>query len=340
MCELIKQGFERGACTTDGKEGKSTACKAGIRKEDGKIFRLIRSAHLSRPENYFSIYQSGCNFSCKKCHSWYFSQIASGRWYSQFRVLELCKNYEKEVTLIEPRKKATAWHAHQTCRCCGSCVLTGRRSEHCPRKLSKEQMVFSPQGIGPARNIVGFTGGDVTCKPQFYCECAKLIKKETKLWVLIETNGYGLTPNNLDALAQAGVDSFWLDVKAYDKKVHKWLTGCSNERILRLPNEIVKREFVLEVLSLYIPNLVEEDQIYEIAKIVADVDDEIPFTILAFFPEFKMMKFRSPSVHEMINAYTLVKGIGLKNVRLGNTGVFARNKEDMMLLKELVGEFE
>jgi pyruvate-formate lyase-activating enzyme len=102
----------------------------------------------------------------------------------------------------------------------------------------------------------------------------------------------------------------------------------------------VKREFVLEVLSLYIPNLVEEDQIYEIAKIVADVDDEIPFTILAFFPEFKMMKFRSPSVHEMINAYTLVKGIGLKNVRLGNTGVFARNKEDMMLLKELVGEFE
>jgi len=38
-------------------------------------------------------------------------------------------------------------------------------------------------------------------------------------------------------------------------ETHKWLTGCSNEHILKLPEGILKRGFVLEVLSLYIPDL-------------------------------------------------------------------------------------
>jgi pyruvate-formate lyase-activating enzyme len=335
MCKLVEQGFKKGACQISG--SKASACRVGIKERDGKIYRLIRSAHLSRPENYFSIYQSACNFSCRKCHSWYFSQIADGKWYSQWDILELCKEYERDVTLVEPREKATAWHAYDTCRCCGSCILQGERSKYCPKKLRKDQIIFSPQGFGPARNIIGFTGGDLTCNPEFYCECARLIKEETNLWVLIETNGYGLTPKNLDLLAEAGVDSFWLDIKAYDEKVHKWLTGCSNEYILRLPGEIISRGFVLEVLSLYIPNLVEAEQIYEIARIVADADRRIPFTILAFFPEYQMKNFRSPNVHEMINAYTLVKAAGLENVRLGNVGVFAKSEEDFMLLEGLVG---
>jgi pyruvate-formate lyase-activating enzyme len=337
MCELVKQGFRKGACGTRKGDARLAACRAGIKKEGRKIYRLVRSAHLSRPENYFSIYQSGCNFSCRKCHSWYFTQVARGSWCSQYDILELCREYEEKVTLWEPRSRATAWHAQDTCRCCGSCVLRGKRSRYCPGKLREEQVVLSPQGFGPARNIVGFTGGDLTCNPEFYCECARLIKEETRLWVLIETNGYGLTPRNLDLLAEAGVDAFWLDIKAYDDGVHRWLTGCSNEHILRLPGEITKRGFVLEVLSLYIPGLVEAEQVYKIAKVIADVDEEIPFTILAFFPEHRMKHFRSPTVHEMVNAYTLVKAAGLSNVRLGNVGVFAKSREDFMLLEELVG---
>jgi pyruvate-formate lyase-activating enzyme len=53
------------------------------------------------------------------------------------------------------------------------------------------------------------------------------------------------------------VDAFWLDIKAHDAEKHKWLTGSSNVHILRLPEEILKRGFTLEVLSLYIPNLIE-----------------------------------------------------------------------------------
>jgi pyruvate-formate lyase-activating enzyme len=215
--------------------------------------------------------------------------------------------------------------------------MYGKRSSLCPRAIKKKDIVLSPQGWGPARDIVAFTGGDLTCCPEFYIECARLIKSETSLRILIETNGYGLTPQNLDALKEAGVDSFWLDIKAYDGTDHKWLTGCFNRNILKLPEEIVKRGFVLEVLSLYIPNLVETPQLKKIARLLFDVDPEIPFTILAFFPEHQMKRYKSPKVSEMISAYNEVKAIGLVNVRLGNTGIFASSEEDHHLLKEKVG---
>lgn len=246
-CRLKEQGFSPGSCLVKVNGKRALACQATLRYNDNKTYRLITSIHLSRPENYLSIYQSGCNFSCRKCHSWYFTQIKDGTWYTPKEILKEAVAYEETVTLVEPRAKATAWHAHDTCRCCGSCVIYGKRSSLCPGILGPESIVLSPQGFGPARNIVAFTGGDVTCCPEFYGECAKLMKIHTKLRVLIETNGYGLTPQNLDYLQNSGVDAFWLDIKAYDSEKHKWLTGCPNDNILRLPEEILKRDFVLEV---------------------------------------------------------------------------------------------
>ena len=124
------------------------------------------------------------------------------------------------------------------------------------------------------------------------------------------------------------MDTFWLDIKAHDAEKHKWLTGCSNEHILSLPEEILKRGFTLEVLSLYIPNLVESDELERIARDLSEVDPAIPFTILAFFPEHQMKDFRRPNTKEMVEAYRNVKSTGLKRIRLGNLGVFVHNDED------------
>ncbi len=277
---------------------------------------------MSRPEHYFSIYQSGCNLSCKKCHSHEFSQVANGNWFSPENILDMAKNYEMLVTYIEDKERVTSYHGIDLCRCCGRCV-TDLRPESCPNVLDPTQIILSPQGWGPARNIVGFTGGDLTCCPEFYAECTKLIKEETNLYVLIETNGYGLTPENLEILKKAGVDSFWLDIKAFDDKIHKELTGASNERILQLPQEMKDFGFCLEILSLYIPNWVETNQIRKIAQLVAKVDSEIPFTILAYFPAYKMT-VRSPTLEEMADAYDAAKRAGLQNVRMGNLGVVSK----------------
>jgi pyruvate-formate lyase-activating enzyme len=202
--------------------------------------------------------------------------------------------------------------------------------------LAPDQVILSPQGWGPARNIIAFTGGDLACQPDFYCLAAAEIKAQREdLWVLFETNGYGLTSRNLDRFKVSGIDAFWLDIKASDDAIHRALTGCSNEGILRLPDEIIKRHFVLEVLSLCIPGWVEADQIEKIAHMLSDVDPEIPFTILAFFPEYLLKNVPSPNLEQMLDAYHRAKGKGLTQVRLGNIGIFARSEVEIELVRNL-----
>ncbi|UCH02342.1 MAG: hypothetical protein JSV20_00660 [Candidatus Bathyarchaeota archaeon] len=148
------------------------------------------------------------------------------------------------------------------------------------------------------------------------------------LWVLFDTNGYGLTPHHLELFKEAEMDSFWLDIKAYDSKIHRNLTGTSNEYVLKLPAEIIERDFVLEVTSVYIPNWVEADQIKKIAELLAQIDTNIPYAIIAFLPEHKMNHGTSPNSPEMVNAFEAAKNAGLKNVKLGNLGQFVKNIEE------------
>lgn len=323
-CRLAAQGFKPGSCSVSHGDEKEAACRVTLKREGDIPYRLIKSVHLSRPEHYLSIYQSGCNLSCKKCHSWELTQQASGRWMSPDAIGALARDYVhkyEELMYWEPRERATSFHAHD--------IRLDR--------LRPEQIVLSPQGWGPARNIVAFTGGDLGCQPEFYARATEGIKNlGENLWVLFETNGYGLSPENLDMLKSAGLDAFWLDVKAYDPETHRRLTGASNEWILKLPAEMVARGFVLEVSSLYIPGWVETGQLESIASLLATVDPEIPFTILAFFPEYMMKDVPSPSLDSMIKAYQAVKGAGLKRVRLGNTGVFVRTVEEYECLKRYV----
>jgi pyruvate-formate lyase-activating enzyme len=336
QCRLKEQGLTPGSCAVQVGNHRALACRATLNEDSKDLRRLVSAVHLSRPENYLSIYQSGCNLACRKCHSWSFSKVKQGYWCRPQDILRAAKTYERQVTLVEPRERATAWHAHESCRCCGACIAHGRPSAACPGKLTPEQICFGPQGFGPARNIVAFTGGDLSCCPDFYAQCAERIKSHTQLWVLIETNGYGLTVNNLDILQRRGVDAFWLDIKAWNDKTHRWLTGGTNAQILGLPAKILKRGFVLEVLSLYIPQVVEGDQLDKIARHLAAVDSTIPFTILAFFPEHRMLRYRAPDTSEMIAAYHSAKTAGLQNVRLGNLGVFVRTEEDIDLLTRSV----
>ena len=352
-CNLKKQGFKPGSCATFIKGEAKAACKVTLKWEGDTPYRLIKSAHLSRPEHYFSIYQSGCNLSCLKCHSWEFTQHAQGEWLSPKDIVHLAEEYASQVTYWEPKERMTAFHALDLCRSCGTCLSlsfiplfiggkivermitkpSGRRSPLCPNKLSPEQLVLSPQGFGPARNIISFTGGDIMCQPHFYAHSAEGIKSLGKnLWVLLETNGYGLTPLNLDIYKASGVDAFWLDIKALNPEIHKRLTGVENEEILKLPEEILKRGFTLEVLSLFIPGWVEVDQIREITRLLSSIDPNIPFTILAFFPEYKLKAVPPPTLEQMLLAYEAAREEGLKQVRLGNPSVFLKGEEEFRKL--------
>ncbi len=331
-CPLKEQGVERGACLTRTRDGKmQPACQVTLRKtQNGTFERLIRSMHLSRPEDYFSVYQSGCNHTCLKCHSAEFSKTMNGEWISTNELALIAKDYRQEVTAWEPRERATMWHAGTLCRHCGSCRLTGIQSLHCPQKLDPTQVTLSVQGYGPARNIIAFTGGDLGCRPEYYAEAARAIKEEAgnDMWVLFETNGYSLTKSNLRILKDGGVDAFWLDIKASDPKIYKTLCGTSNQTVLESIPLSHEAGFTLEILTLYIPKWVETDQHTTIAQLIVETDPTIPTTLLAFFPTYQLSHARPPVLQEMIQSAQAMQDQGLTNLRLGNIGVFVKTQEN------------
>jgi pyruvate formate lyase activating enzyme len=340
-CNLEQQGVEQGKCQVfDFASGESRpACEVTLRRDRGVTQRLIYGCFLSRPEHYLSVYQSGCNLSCKKCHSWRFSRYATGTWISPDGFAKAVERYLASYAITSvPREEATSWHAQKLCKSCGSCVLYGKRSARCPGVLGVDKIELSSQGWGPARNIVAFTGGDLTCQPEYYVRCAEVLKaRREKIWLLLETNGYGLTSRTLDSFQQAGIDSFWLDIKAYDDAVHRRLTGVSNRGILKLPGALKDRGFVFEVLSLCIPGWVEADQIGQIAQELSAVDREIPFTILAFFPEYHLRTVPGPTVEQMLAAYRAARDAGLRKIKLGNVPLFAPTPEKCEALAAIVG---
>jgi len=337
-CLLLEQKIPRGSCLTQTSDDQlKRACEVTLKIKDGEYKRIIKSIHLSRPEDYLSVYSSGCNHNCLKCHSSEFSKHVNGEWISVDALALMAEMYKGQVTVYEPRSRATMWHAEDLCYHCGSCILSGVRSEFCPKKLTPSQVVLSPQGFGPARNIAAFTGGDLTCRPDYYAAAADKIKESTegKIWVLIETNGYALTRKNLEILRDGGVDSYWLDIKAYDEKIYQKLCGTPNSTVLKSLSHIIDLNFVVEVLLLYIPDYVETDQHRQIARLIVDVASDIPTTLLAFFPSYQLIDNRAPTFDEMIESYEVMKREGLENIRLGNIGVFAKTKEQRALVNEI-----
>jgi pyruvate-formate lyase-activating enzyme len=339
FCMLKNQGFEFCGCVVYVGNRVEAPCRAGLMFSGNEIYRLVYDVMLSRPEDYLSIYQSGCNHNCLKCHSWYFAQYANGIWYSPRDIVEAVLRYREGVTVWEPKERATMWHASDLCAHCGLCVVAGIRGRWCPGKLKKEQVVLSPQGWGPARNIVSFTGGDLYCQPVFYIKTFKLLKKEVPdMWIHIETNGYGLTPKNLELLYEAGLDSIWLDLKAFREDIYRYLCGTTNKWILDLPALIHDMDIVLEIVILYIPTIVEVEEIELMGTLVAGVDRDIPVTLLAFFPEHMLSMLRSPTVEEMLKAYRVLKErCRLNKVKIGNIGVFTESEDDIDKLVAEVG---
>jgi pyruvate formate lyase activating enzyme len=92
------------------------------------------------------------------------------------------------------------------------------------------------------------------------------------------------------------------------------------------------------VLSLCIPGWVEADQIGRIAVALSAVDADIPFTILAFFPEYQLRDVPSPTLEQMIAAYHAARDAGLRKIKLGNVPLFARTHEDYERLAAIVGQ--
>jgi pyruvate formate lyase activating enzyme len=177
-----------------------------------------------------------------------------------------------------------------------------------------------------------YFGGDPTPQMPFSLKASRLAIEENKdriLRVCWETNGSmhpGLLDKALDiALASGGSIKF--DLKAWDEDLHIALTGVTNRRTLenfkRAAEKFNSRPVPPPVIanSLIVPGYIDSEEIGNIAKYIASINTDIPYSLLAFYPHFYMsdMPLTTKKLAEECRKAAL--DAGLKKVRIGNVNL-------------------
>ncbi len=153
--------------------------------------------------------------------------------------------------------------------------------------LKAEEIEDALMSVMPSR--VNFMGGEPTISK----DLPRLLEFSKK--TLGATTSLGHT--NGSDLSLPYLDSANVGLKAWDEKIHLELTGLSKERIYSQVEAASKRGMDLAINIIYIPGLVEVDQVESLADFLTTIDVN-KFHIMGYIP-VPGQNFRRPTFDEM-----------------------------------------
>jgi pyruvate formate lyase activating enzyme len=172
----------------------------------------------------------------------------------------------------------------------------------------------SPQAKSIGADRLFFTGGEPTCSLPWIEEVVKAAQKiEEGVKVNFDTNGY-MTKTSLNRILVLS-DSLTFDIKAYDEKLFRALTGADVEVVLRNAEHVVKhaKDKLWEFRILVIPGIHNND-LEGLCNFIAGMDTNIPVNFLAFRPNFVMGEHPWTQDQFMADCLKIAKKGGLTNV--------------------------
>ena len=248
----------------------------------------------------------------------------SGHEYKKYR-------YVPFITLSElkPRVWITLSGCNFRCRGCFSFarepIGEPMRVEELINLVKKSSATY--YGETPLEEAV-ITGGEPTLDRDYLVDLVSQLKGFTGD-VVLDTNGYLLDDSYLGELLEAGLTEVMFDLKAWDEKLHEWYTGYSNKRILaNIRNAYGKVKLVVN--TVYIPGIVDEREIEQIARFLAEIDrrGEIDYRINRFNTSLSRERIsRNPYPGEIEHAYSVVAKY-MKNAVIGKSCVRERRIEE------------
>jgi pyruvate-formate lyase-activating enzyme/molybdopterin converting factor small subunit len=152
------------------------------------------------------------------------------------------------------------------------------------------------------------TGGEPTLDKEYLLQLVAGLKARGFTKIVLMTNGYALGEDEryVPELKDAGLTEAHVDVKAFSEDLHQWYTGKSSKPVLRAVERLNASGITLIVQTVFIPGIVDVDEIEQIARFLATVNKDIPYRINPFAPTFAFDRVsRRPTLEEMECAYDL-----------------------------------
>ena len=141
-----------------------------------------------------------------------------------------------------------------------------------------------------------------------------------------ETNGY-TNPKLAEKAAKYALESggnIKFDLKTWSEELNIALCGISNKPTLEnfkmMGKKVYKKRKELPVLcasTLLVSGYIDAEEVENIAKFISEIDAEIPYTLLAFYPRYVMKDLPTTSGKQAVECQKAAER-HLKNTRIGN----------------------
>jgi pyruvate formate lyase activating enzyme len=174
-----------------------------------------------------------------------------------------------------------------------------------------------------------YFGGDPTPQILYALKASKIARKdraEKTLRICWETNG-SMNPRLLEKAARLSLESggcVKVDLKAWHEEVHIALCGVSNrwtlsnfERLAQFITQRPEPPFLI-ASTLLVPGYIDEEEVDHIARYIASLNPDIPYSLLGFYPQFYMRDLPPTSKILARKCLDIAKQAGLRRVRVGN----------------------
>jgi len=185
-------------------------------------------------------------------------------------------------------------------------------------------------------SCICFFGGDPSAQMPHALKTSQLALEKAQqekriLRICWETNGYEKEEFAIEAagLSLNSGGNLKLDLKAWDKNLNVALCGVSNRPTMRVFRLVGERFFdqrlelpVLTASTLLVPGYVDAEEVSQIAAFISEVNSRIPYTLLAFQPQYVMNDLPTTSKELASDCYEAAKK-HLEKVRIGNADLLS-----------------
>lgn len=216
-------------------------------------------------------------------------------------------------------------------RACGfNCLYC--QNYHFKMKTFSSQKITAKQLAGAVdskTNCICYFGGDPTPQVLHAIKTSKMALKNAEgriLRICWETNGSIQQPL-LTMMADLSLRSggcIKFDLKAWDNGIHHALCGVTNQKTLENFKALAKwidqrsEPPFLIASTLLVPEYVDIPEITKIANFISSLNPEIPYSLLAFYPQFYLKDLPSTSRSHALRCKAAAEKAGLKKVHIGN----------------------
>lgn len=196
-------------------------------------------------------------------------------------------------------------------------------------KANREMVERSGENLPPKEIVrlakefncpsVSFTYTEPTIFLEYALDTMKLAQNAglKNIWV---SNGY-MSPEALEKIIPY-LDAINVDIKSLDQKFYRESCGARLEPVLENCRAIVKNKIWLEITTLVIPTLSDDEKmLHKIAKFIKnELGESVPWHLSAFSGEISWKLGHLPSTpsEKVRKAVEIGKAEGLKNVYMGN----------------------